>query len=301
MNVDEPAAGERVPAADRPEATMGARVPTMDEHWDELVTAALLGTDRRDPPAPIGPLADLVADTARIAPSERMLAHVAACTAIRRAGVLPASPAPGLAPPDADERPACPAAAVERWHHIVASWPVLEDEWLLTLIRAGWRAAPELAPAMLRRHRSDQRRLAVATAAIGPLASWLVEQLPEFAAPSTRGRRGRATAADLTETLGELPQLPIPVELHSLLAASGAESGGAVALGLERGTLGPAHRGVLVNLLARLRPDALGDLADVIDAVDPASSGYGLATVLTDLATTRRRMLSELAPSIAGD
>ena len=51
---------------------------------------------------------------------------------------------------------------------------------------------------------------------------------------------------------------------------------------------------MLVNLLARLNADALGDLAEVLDAVDPASSGYGLATVLSDLATTRRRMLAEL-------
>ncbi len=62
---------------------------SMQEHWQQLVTAALLGTDRRDPPDPPGPLADLVADTARSSPSERMLAQVAACTAVRRAGVVP--------------------------------------------------------------------------------------------------------------------------------------------------------------------------------------------------------------------
>jgi hypothetical protein len=53
---------------------------------------------------------------------------------------------------------------------------------------------------------------------------------------------------------------------------------------------------VLVNLLARVRADALAELAEVLEAVDPASPGYGLATVLADLAVTRRRMLDELTP-----
>jgi hypothetical protein len=262
---------------------------SIDEHWDLLVTAALLGTDRRDPPPPIGPLIDLVADTARTSPSERMLAHVAACTAVRRAGVTPGPAAPPLAPPLGDDRPACPPEAADRWHHIVASWPVLEDEWMLTLVALGWRVAPELAPLMLRRHRSDARRRAVAMAAIGPLGPWLIEQLPELLPPASR------TPFDvLADSLGELPELPISPELEPLLTAPGAESGGVIAVGLERGALGASHRGVLVNLLARLRTDALGDLADVIDAVDPASPGHGLATVLCDLATTRRRMLAEL-------
>lgn len=262
---------------------------TIDEHWDQLVTAALLGTDRRDPPPPIGPLIDLVADTARTVPSERMLAHVAACTAVRRAGVTPGPTAPPLAPPLLDDRPPCPPEAVDRWHHIVASWPVLEDEWMLTLVALGWRVAPELVPLMLRRHRSDARRRAVAMVAAGPLAPWLIEQLPELLSPASR------TPSDVfSDALGELPELPISPDLETLLSASGAESGGVIAVGLERGAFGAPHRGVLVNLLARLQPDSLGDLADVLDAVDPASAGYGLATVLSDLATTRHRMLAEL-------
>jgi hypothetical protein len=261
----------------------------IDEHWDHLVTAALLGTDRRDPPPPIGPLIDLVADTARTSPSERMLAHVAACTAVRRAGVTPGPAAPPLAAPMRDDRPPCPPEAVDRWHHIVASWPVLEDEWMLTLVALGWRVAPELAPLMLRRHRSDARRRAVALVAIGPLGPWLIEQLPELSSPASTAPPG-----ELPDSFGELPELPISPELEPLLTAPGAESGGVIAVGLERGAFGASHRGVLVNLFARLRPDALGDLADVIDAVDPASPGHGLATVLSDLATTRRRMLAEL-------
>ena len=52
---------------------------------------------------------------------------------------------------------------------------------------------------------------------------------------------------------------------------------------------------MLINLLARVRADALLDIADILGAVDSMSPGYGLATVLADLATTRHRMLDELS------
>jgi hypothetical protein len=265
----------------------------IERHWQELVTAALLGTDRRDPPAPIGPLVDLVDDTARASPSERMLAHVAACVAVRRAGVLPGAAARPLAPPPPDDRPPCSPAAVERWYHITSSWPVLEDEWTLTLLTNGWRAAPELLPAMLGRHRSDPARQARVLEAAGPLGPWLVEQLPDLGPAARGGRR----VADPAPAVGRtLPELPISPELASLLDAPGTDAGRVIGVGLESGALGASHRAVLVNLIARSRADGLADLAGVLEAVDPASSGHGLATVLADLALTRWRMLDELQP-----
>lgn len=263
-------------------------VLTMEAHWRELVTAALLGTDRREPPQPIGPLEDLVADTVRSAPSERMLAHVAACTAVRRAGVLPGPVVDPLASPDDDPRPVCVPAAAARWQHISRSWPVLEDEWVLTLIRNGWRLSPELIPALLMRYRRDPVRRTRALAASGPAAQWLVEHMPTLAAT-------QPVANASPEAIAELPELPIPPELAQLLSASGAEAGGAIAGGLESGQLVHAHRAVLVNLMARIRPDALTDLADVVLAVDPHSTGHALATVLADLAITRHRMLDDLS------
>ena len=264
-------------------------VQTMHDHWRELVTVAMLGTDRRDPPEPAGPLADLVADTVRAAPSERMLAQVAACVAVRRAGVLPGSPVDRLAGPGADDRKPCVPAAADRWHHITVSWPVLEDEWMLTLITNGWRAAPELVPAVLRRHRRDPVRRTRAEVACGPLAAWIVDQLPELATPANQ-------VAPSAESIGELPELPIPPDLAALLTASGSESGQALRSGIESGKLGQPHRAVLVNLLARVRPDALLDLAKTLEAVDQSSPGYGLAIVLADLAKTRHQMLDELTP-----
>ena len=110
---------------------------TLAEHWSELVAVAMLGTDRRNPPESTGVIADLVDDTVRSTPSERMLAQVAATVAVRRAGVLPGPSRPPVAGPDVDDRPVCVPAAVDRWHHMVSSWPVLEDEWMLTLLVNG--------------------------------------------------------------------------------------------------------------------------------------------------------------------
>jgi hypothetical protein len=262
----------------------------MEEHWRELVTTAMLGTDRRDPPDADGPLADLVADTLRAAPSERMLAHVAACTAVRRAGVLPGPVVARIQPPTDDERPTIVPAAVDRWSHITTSWPVLEDEWMLTVITNGWRIAPEIVPAMLMRHRADPIRRARADVACGPLAHWLVSLLPDLA-----GRPNRAPVA--AEALGELQDLPIAPVLVPLLSAPGEEAGPALAVLIQQGELAAAHRAVAVNLLARCRPDALADIASALGSIDHTSPGHGLASVLADLATTRLRMLGELDPT----
>lgn len=262
---------------------------TIEEQWRELVTTALLGTDRRDPPLADGELGDLVADSVRPEPSSRMLAQVAACTAVRRAGVLPGPPVASLLRPETDDRPACTPAAVARWKHIVESWPVLEDEWMLTLIEQGWRLAPDVVPQILLRQRRDPVRRARALVAAGPIAPWLIEHLPELDVANSRP----PTQVEM-ERIGHLPELPVPPELVGLLDASGAEIGGTIAIGLEDRSLGEAHRAVLINVLARCSPSALVDIADVLDAVDPSAPGRGLASFLADLATTRHRMRDEL-------
>jgi hypothetical protein len=262
---------------------------TLAEQWRELVSVAMLGTDRRNPPEPEGLIADLVDDTVRSTPSERMLAQVAATVAVRRAGVLPGPPRQPIAGPDADDRPVCVPAAAERWRHVVSSWPVLEDEWMLTLIRNGWRVPPDLVPEVLDRHRTDPIRRARAELACGPLAVWLVGHLPELAA------RGAASSQSdpSPEDIAELPPLPIPPGLIELVDISG-DIGSTLASSIVAGDLGAAHRAVLVNLIARVRPESLEEIASALEAVESTSPGYGLAVVLADLALTRLRMLDEL-------
>ena len=274
-------------SADRERDTGRDAGPSMSEHWRELVTTALLGTDRRDPPSAFGAIGDVVDDIVPASPSERMLAQVAACTVVRRAAFVPG---PGVAlpvGPDVDARPECLPTAIDRWHHVCSSWPVLEDEWTIALITNGWRLAGELVPLALRRHRGDPMRHARVRVAAGPVADWLIEQLPDLTCT-------RAVVVD-PERLGELDELPISPDVLDLLHAPGVRVGASVGAGIEHGTFASPHRAVLVNLLARIAPDGLVDVAAALDAVDPRSAGYGLATVLSDLATTRHRMLAELS------
>jgi len=258
--------------------------------WDELVAVAMLGTDRRNPPEPTGVIADVVDDTVRSSPSERMLAQVAATVAVRRAGVLPGPARPPVAGPDVDDRPVCVPAAAERWHHVVSSWHVLEDEWMLTLLANGWRVPPDLVPELLTRHRSDPIRRARAELACGPLAGWLVGHLPELAARGAANTQPDPSADDIAE----LPLLPIPPDLEPLLFADGELVARQLAAAIDSGTLVHAHRAVLVNLVARMSADSLGAVATALEAIDGNSIGFPLASVLADLARTRQRMLDEL-------
>jgi len=258
------------------------------EHWRELVTAALLGTDRRDPPAPPpGPLAAVVDDAVAATPSARMLVNVAATTAARRGGVRPGPATPLLAGPDPDDRCLVPPAAARRWRTIVGEWPVLEDEWLATVERRRLRLPPDVLVGLLRRHQRDAVRSARVMRLGGPLASWLVEQRPELA---PIGRR-RPPAGD--DDLGELPALPVPPALLALLTAPPRDIAASVVAGVADGSFGAAHRAVLVNFVARMRPDASGPLAEALRRGD-AAGALGLVHTLADVAEQRHCMLQEL-------
>jgi len=267
---------------------------SVTEHWHELVTVALLGTDRRDPPVPpVGALADLVDDTAAPTPSARMLAAVSGCVAARRAGLTPLPPAPALAPPAAgdhgqtDARPMLPAAAARRWRHVIPAWPVLEDEWLAVTERAGWRLPPDVLVGLLRRHRNDPVRRARVLRMGGTVAAWLLEHQPELLSSAT-GRRPPAID-------DPLPGLAVPPELLALLTATPDVVVPAVLAGLRTRTLDHTHRAVLVNFVARVRTDALLPLAAALAAPDDLPfSVAGMCHSLAELAATRAHMLEEL-------
>lgn len=260
---------------------------TVAEQWHDMVTVALLGTDRREPPVPIDTLlADLAADERRGSPSQRMLQQTAAIAVLRRAGMRPAAPAEPFVGAPPDDRPITPAAASGTWRRIVGEWPVLEDEWVLTLVRHGWRLAPELVGPQLLRHRGDANRRAQVVAAAGPLARWLVDHQPHLAPSTRRSPDG--------EFVGELPVLPTLPELADVLEASAADVAAAAAGGLNQGRFGVAHRSVLVNFVARVRVDVLDELAAELDRVDPSRPAIGVAFALADMARLRRRMLAEL-------
>ncbi|WP_245235941.1 DUF5691 domain-containing protein [Streptomyces durhamensis] len=146
--------------------------------WEDLVTTALLGTDRR-PPAKGG--------SGRQAPLA-LLDEAAVATVRRRAGLRPARVArrPERAPED--PRPVLPAAAARRLATLLAdrsgggtggrrgSSPDLMEllpQWLAAANAHGYAAPPQALPALLdaARGRTDLRPAALEFA--GPRALWL--------------------------------------------------------------------------------------------------------------------------------
>lgn len=261
-------------------------VTSLEGVWRELVTAALLGTDRREPPdPPVGGIGDLVADTVRTDPASRMLATVGAVTAARRAAFIALPSADPLQPPESDVRPICPPGAAATWRSLVADWPILEDEWVLSVIEHGFRLAPDLLVELLLRHRSDAVRRSRVALAGGPLTAWLVGQVPELEAIGS----GAADAA----LVASLPELAIPPELVSLVEADAHTFAERIMSGFRAGEFGPAHRAVLANLFARCRPAVLLDAAHELTRF-----GYGQALACADLARLRHRMLTELGAKV---
>ncbi|MFE1933616.1 DUF5691 domain-containing protein [Streptomyces sp. NPDC059474] len=167
--------------------------------WDDLVAAALLGTERRTPPVAPRPGQD--------APSA-LLDAAALSTVRRRAGLrpAPARPGPGRAPED--PRPALTAAARSRLAMLLAdrsapgrggprSAPDLAEllpQWLALANHHGYRVPDALLPALLdaARARTDLRPEALTLG--GPRALWLARLNPDWKF-ALRGTAGRAPTA----------------------------------------------------------------------------------------------------------
>ncbi|MCX4415165.1 DUF5691 domain-containing protein [[Kitasatospora] papulosa] len=153
--------------------------------WEDLVSSAVLGTDRR-------PLR--TEEGAAVSPSA-LLDAAAAHTVRRRAALRPAVGATLPAPAPADLRPPLPDAARRRLAQLLAdrsaqpgggrrgSAPDLTElipQWLASAGAHGYRAPAELLPALLdaARARTDLRPHVLAFA--GPRGLWLASLNPEW-------------------------------------------------------------------------------------------------------------------------
>ncbi|MFD3626209.1 DUF5691 domain-containing protein [Streptomyces sp. NPDC058698] len=162
--------------------------------WEELVTTALLGTDRRTPsgaaPGPRAPSA--------------LLDAAAVATVRRRAGLRPARAAARGEPSPEDPRPVLPPAAARRLTMLLTDRPgtsgggrrgtapdlmELLPQWLAAANARGFAPPPDALPALLdaARGRTDLRPAALRFA--GPRALWLARLNPDwrFALRSTPG------------------------------------------------------------------------------------------------------------------
>ncbi|MFG2119103.1 DUF5691 domain-containing protein [Streptomyces sp. NPDC048710] len=201
--------------------------------WEDLVTTALLGTDRR-PWTPAAP--------GREAPVA-LLDAAAVATLRRRAGLRPGPAAQRPEPAPEDPRPALPGAAARRLALLLAdrsggggggrrgSAPDLMEllpQWLAAANARGYAAPPQALPALLdaARGRTDLRPAALAFA--GPRALWLARLNPDwrFALRSAPG--GGATLPDPEddEAVQRLWQEGLFAERVALLSALRARTPG---------------------------------------------------------------------------
>ncbi|MFE6852319.1 DUF5691 domain-containing protein [Streptomyces sp. NPDC057674] len=160
---------------------------TDDDGWEELVTSALLGTDRRAPARLAGlPAGDLPG---------ALLDAAALHTVRRRAGLRPGPAAPPPEPSPEDHRRPLPGAARLRLDQLLAgraapspagrrgASPDLAEllpQWLALANERGFKAPSATLPALLdaARARTDLRPQALLLA--GPRGLWLARLNPEW-------------------------------------------------------------------------------------------------------------------------
>lgn len=262
----------------------------LEAYWHDLFGAALLGTDRRplpgEPPAPIAEL--LVELPPPDAPSA-LLDQIAAAAALRRAGAAPRPAATPLRPPPPDGRPEIPAAAARHLAHVIDAWPVLEPEWLRTVLHHGWRLGADTTVLLLRRHRTDVHLRPLVEAAAGPLAGWLADHVPSLAA----GKRPSPARDPAPHLAG------VPPELVTAAAGEGPDVAAALVGHLRFRRISAADRAPLVAFLAHVPPTVLPAVAAALAEVHGDSATTMLAAYLADLATTRSQMLRDLTPPAA--
>ncbi|WP_244315618.1 DUF5691 domain-containing protein [Streptomyces albidochromogenes] len=195
------ATDRRAPEADASVASSAAAAAASAVSWEELVTVALLGTDRRTLPQGL-------AGPAKDAPAA-LLDAAAHRTVRRRAGLVPAPAAPRPTPAPHDPRPPLPPAARRRLAQLLAgrsaspaaaggrrgTAPDLTEllpQWLAAANRRRYQAPPALLPAVLdaARARTDLRPQALAFAGVRGL--WLAGLNPDWRFALRGGSSGSA-------------------------------------------------------------------------------------------------------------
>jgi hypothetical protein len=156
--------------------------------WGEHVTAALLGTQRRQPPA----FPDAVGEGDDAA--ARLLAQAALLTVRRRAGRRPEQAEP-LAPAPAETAPVVPPAAARRIERILAGEHArVLPEWLAAAAAAGRRVPAGALPDLLERGRTDRALRPYIARAAGRRAMWLALRNPDWAYLAAEAPEGRTAA-----------------------------------------------------------------------------------------------------------
>ncbi|MGH3310900.1 MAG: DUF5691 domain-containing protein [Streptomyces sp.] len=277
------------PCPEGPENAAGKPEPG----WGELVTAALLGTERRTPPGGGGATA--------------LLDAAAVETVRHRAGLRPAPAGvrPEPAPPDA--RPLLPAAAARRLTTLLTARPggtghdgghrrgaapdlaELLPQWLATANAYGYRTPDAQLPALLdaARARTDIRAATLTFA--GPRALWLARLNPDwkFALRDVPPVGATPGPAEEGEAVRRLWEEGLFAERAALLISLRRRDP-AAGLALLAGTW-PAERA----------EDRLMFVDSLRDTLRPADEPF-LEQALSDRSRTVRATAAELLSTIPG-
>ncbi|HZQ35799.1 MAG TPA: DUF5691 domain-containing protein [Dehalococcoidia bacterium] len=147
--------------------------------WDELLSAAIVGIDRRQPrlSAAGGPLAALVNGPEPATPERQALRAAAALGLYRLAGRAAEIAPPWPPPCPAEEAPECSGTAAARLERMLAGeHEALLPEWLRVAGEAGLRAPAWLLPALLDLGANESARREAVAAVAGRRGRWLAER-----------------------------------------------------------------------------------------------------------------------------
>ncbi|MGW2511048.1 DUF5691 domain-containing protein [Streptomyces scopuliridis] len=265
--------------------------------WEGLVTSALLGTERRTPPAEI------------LAPGKEapvaLLDAAALHTVRRRAGLLPARAAARPEPAPHDGRARLPDAAGRRLSRLLAdrsassgggggrrgAAPDLTEllpQWLAAANEHGYRAPAAVLPALLdaARARTDLRPQALTFA--GPRGLWLARLNPEWKF-ALRGASGGALLPD-----------PRDGEAVRLLWEEGLFAERVALLAVVRAQDAEASRALLASTWSTERAE---DRLMFLDSLRTGLSGADepfLERALSDRSRNVRHTAAELLSALPG-
>ena len=267
-------------AAGPPSVSAGQALASSASHeWSNLVTTAVLGTDRKRLPIPPPGWESLrSADD----PAVELLNRAAAVATARRAGMQPMSAPLRIESAPADERPECSTAAANLLARMLGGLhDTVLPEWFALGAMGGVRPPSYLIPALLLRGRRNPAFDLVARSAIGPRASWLADAMPELGV--------RVVAK--SPPAGADPFLP--PRPH---ADSGAVVSVIVQMFLDRSASWAAVAQLRLAVAA-MDPSWLAALSLELNRAPFHSATERTRVELTGLTQIRREMIAALAPS----
>lgn len=257
--------------------------------WNDLVTTALLGTERRalkldDVPEPLRDLAAALADAE---PERALLALAGALALYRRAGQMPGSDTtPALEPSAPDDRPACSPRAGQILGQIMALtvYAAQLPEWITAAADAGQRVSAEYLPRFLsyfeRRGELPARFFDV----LGQRGRWLAQQNENWA----------YAVLPADDTGWEFASLPARLHYLRRLRAADPARGRALVASVWQAENADSRGSLLEALRVSLSRDDEPFLEAALDD-RAASVGLRAAGVLRDLpgSAYQQRMMAQ--------